>query len=164
MISTIERTSTPAGAITEELRRPMDANTVVHQPVLLKEAMEALAVHPGGRYVDCTAGGGGHTEAMLDRCLPGGHVLAIDADSNAIDAARLRLNRFQTHVTLAHGSYTNLGEIVNANGFGPADGVIFDLGLSSLQLEAPGRGFSFRRTSLWTCDSTPTPTVQRRPT
>ena len=52
--------------------------------------------------------------------FPDGHVLAIDADSNAIDAAQLRLNRFQTHLTLAHGSYTNLGGIINANGFGPA--------------------------------------------
>ena len=123
----------------------MDANAVVHQPVLLEEAMEALTVQPGGQYIDCTAGGGGHTEAMLDRCLPDGHVLAIDADSNAISAARLRLDRFQNHLTLLHGSYTNLMEIINANGFGPADGVIFDLGLSSLQLEASGRGFSFRR-------------------
>ena len=145
MISTNERPSIPVGAIKVGLRKPMDANSVVHQPVLLEEAMEALAVYSGGRYVDCTVGGGGHTEAILDRCLPGGHVLAIDTDSEAIDAAHLRLNRFQPDLTLTHGSYTDLGEIINSNRFGPADGVIFDLGLSSLQLEASGRGFSFRR-------------------
>ena len=145
MTSTMVRTATLPGSALEGSRLPMDDVSFVHQPVLLKEAIDALAVQPGGRYVDCTVGGGGHAEAILQDCLPGGHLIAIDADPAALDSALARLDRFQDSLTLVHGSYADLGEVLHRHQFGPVDGIIFDLGLSSLQLEASGRGFSFRR-------------------
>ena len=118
---------------------------VYHRPVLLGEALEALAVRPGGRYIDCTAGEGGHSQAVLQRCLPGGHLLAIDADPGAIAVARRRLQAYQPSLTLVQDSYAHLEEIAHSHNFGLADGILFDVGLSSLQLEASRRGFSFRR-------------------
>ena len=145
MTSTMVRTATLPGAALEGLSQPMDDVSFVHQPVLLKESVDALAARPGGRYVDCTVGGGGHAEAILQNCLPGGRLLGIDADAEVVDFARNRLGRFQDSLTLVHGSYADLGDILHRYEFGPVDGIIFDLGLSSLQLEASGRGFSFRR-------------------
>ena len=116
-----------------------------HQPVLVKEVVQALAVRPGGRYIDCTAGEGGHTQAILQDCLPSGHVLAIDADPGATAAARRRLQAYQPHFTSVQDSYVYLEEIVASHNFGMADGILMDLGLSSFQLEASERGFSFQR-------------------
>ena len=73
--------------------------TVHHRPVLLNEAIEALAVHPGGTYIDCTVGEGGHAQGILKHCLPGGHLLAIDADPDAIKASRSRLEPHQKSLT-----------------------------------------------------------------
>lgn len=100
---------------------------------MLAEALEALAVHPGGRYVDCTLGRGGHAAAILER---GGEVLALDADPEAIAALTLPARLVQAH-------FDRLEEV--AGGFAPVDGVLFDLGLSSPQLEDPDRGFSFAK-------------------
>lgn len=145
MTSTMVKTATQPGAALEGLKYPMDDVSFVHQPVLLEEAIKALAVRPGGKYVDCTLGGGGHAEAILQRCLPNGRLLGIDADPSALEFARSRLGQFNDAFTPVHGSYADLGEILDRHEFGPVDGIIFDLGLSSLQLEASGRGFSFRR-------------------
>ena len=145
MTSTTVTTRTLLGAAIEGLEQPMNEVSFVHQPALLEEAIEALAVRPGGSYVDCTVGGAGHAEAILSEALPNGRLLGIDADPAALEFARARLSRFQDAVTLAHGSYADLDEILKQREFGPVDGIIFDLGLSSLQLEASGRGFSFRR-------------------
>jgi 16S rRNA (cytosine1402-N4)-methyltransferase len=116
-----------------------------HRPVLLAEALDALAVKPGGRYVDCTLGRGGHAAAILER---GGDVLGLDADPEAIAAVEARL----PSASLSQGSgrgtwiqaYFDGLEEVSA-GFAPVDGVLFDLGLSSPQLEEAGRGFSFAK-------------------
>ena len=116
-----------------------------HRPVLLKEVLAALAVHPKGRYVDATCGQGGHTQAILQGCLPGGHVLSLDLDPQAIGDCGRRLEAFRPYFTLVQGSYTRMGEIAADQAFCPADGVLLDLGLSSQQLEASGRGFSFLR-------------------
>lgn len=145
MTSTMVKTATLAGSSLEGSGLPMDDVSFVHQPVLLREAVESLAVRPGGLYVDCTVGGGGHAEAILEDCLPGGRLMGIDADSAALDFAQARLGRFGDSLTLVHGSYADLGDILHRHEFGPVDGIIFDLGLSSLQLESSGRGFSFRR-------------------
>ena len=145
MTSTMVRTATLPGSALEGSRLPMDDVSFVHLPVLLKEAIEALAVRPGGRYVDCTIGGGGHAEAILQDCLPGGRLIGVDADMAALDFARARLNRFKDSFTPVHGSYADLSQILHRHEFGLVDGIILDLGLSSLQLEASGRGFSFRR-------------------
>ncbi len=145
MTSTTVITATLPGPALEGLSQPMDDVSIVHQPVLLTEAVEALAIKPGGTYVDGTVGGGGHAEAILQNCLPGGRLVGIDADSSALEFAQSRLAPFQDALTLVHGSYADLEHILDSNGFGPVDGILLDLGLSSLQLESSGRGFSFRR-------------------
>jgi 16S rRNA (cytosine1402-N4)-methyltransferase len=114
-----------------------------HVPVLLAESMAALQVRPGGRYLDVTLGLGGHTEAILDRCAPDGRVTAMDRDPAALALARRRLDRFGDRLVLINDNFSNVG----ARGFplGSFDGVLADLGVSSLQLDSPERGFSFLR-------------------
>jgi len=116
-----------------------------HIPVLLKETVEALAIRPGGRYIDCTVGGGGHAEAILERSAPGGQLLGIDADPEAVSAARERLSRFGSAVLIVNDNFANLESICLKNDFEPVNGILFDLGLSSMQLSEAGRGFSFKR-------------------
>ncbi len=116
-----------------------------HIPVLLREVVEALAVRPGGRYVDCTLGGGGHGQAILEAASPDGELLGIDLDPEALAAARERLAAFGGRVTFAEGNFSQVGDLCRERGFAPVQGVLFDLGLSSLQLEEESRGFSFQR-------------------
>jgi 16S rRNA (cytosine1402-N4)-methyltransferase len=118
--------------------------TTTHIPVLLKETLEALAIQPGGRYVDCTAGGGGHAEAILERSAPGGQLLGLDADPDAAARARERLARFGSSALIVNDNFVNLANVCLKNDFQPVSGVLFDLGLSSLQLSESGRGFSFK--------------------
>ncbi|MFC1961486.1 16S rRNA (cytosine(1402)-N(4))-methyltransferase RsmH [Chloroflexota bacterium] len=115
-----------------------------HVPVLLEETMQALAVQPGGRYIDGTLGGGGHAEAILQRSAPGGQLLGIDADPKAISSAEERLAPYQDSILLVNDNFVNLQSICVKYDFFPVHGVFFDLGLSSLQLDN-GRGFSFQR-------------------
>jgi 16S rRNA (cytosine1402-N4)-methyltransferase len=119
-----------------------------HTPVLLEETIEALNVQPGGRYIDCTVGPGGHAAAILERSAPGGQLLGIDADPGAIKMARSRLEGYGTSVLLVNQNFANLKSICLKHGFFPVHGVLFDLGLSSVQLEKNNRGFSFRHDSL----------------
>jgi len=115
-----------------------------HVPVLIKETIEALAVRPGGRYIDCTLGGGGHAAAILDRSSPGGKLLGIDADPEAIEIARTRLEAYSNSVLLINENFVNLQAICIKYDFFPVHGILFDLGLSSLQLDSNVRGFSFQ--------------------
>jgi 16S rRNA (cytosine1402-N4)-methyltransferase len=115
-----------------------------HIPVLAKEAIEALAVQPGGRYIDCTVGGGGHAAEILGHSLPGGQLLGIDADPEAIEIARENLQDYGDSVLLTNNNFVNLQAICYKYDFFPVHGIIFDLGLSSLQLNGNGRGFSFQ--------------------
>jgi 16S rRNA (cytosine1402-N4)-methyltransferase len=115
-----------------------------HVPVMLNEVLEALAVRPGGRYVDCTVGGAGHAEAILERAQPGGTLLGIDADAAAIERGHKRLARFEGSYELVEGNFRDVGEICRQRSFEPVNGVLMDLGLSSFQLEL-GAGFSFQR-------------------
>jgi 16S rRNA (cytosine1402-N4)-methyltransferase len=116
-----------------------------HIPVLLEETMEALAVRSGGRYIDCTLGAGGHALAILERSSPGGQLLGIDADPEAITTARARLEAYKGSALLINQNFANLKDTCIKYGFLPVHGILFDLGLSSLQLEGSGRGFSFQR-------------------
>ncbi|HLS57821.1 MAG TPA: 16S rRNA (cytosine(1402)-N(4))-methyltransferase RsmH [Zeimonas sp.] len=112
-----------------------------HQPVLLDEAVEALAIRPVGRYVDCTFGRGGHSAAILARLGPEGRLLAIDRDPQAVAVGRAwRDPRF----AIAHARFSELDAVLDAHGFDRVDGVLLDLGVSSPQLDDPARGFSFR--------------------
>jgi 16S rRNA (cytosine1402-N4)-methyltransferase len=115
-----------------------------HQPVLAEEVMKMLAPRPGSLHVDCTVGGGGHTERILEAASPDGRVLGLDADPAAIARAGERLARFGDRLVLRQANFRFLGEVAPGAGFGAVDGVLLDLGLSSFQLADAGRGFGFR--------------------
>jgi 16S rRNA (cytosine1402-N4)-methyltransferase len=116
----------------------------IHKPVLLSEAVEALQVQPGERYVDCTLGSGGHAAAILSQILPGGQLLGIDADPEAIEIAKNRLADYTESITIINDNFVNLESICRENNFLPVHGILFDLGFSSTQLEVSERGFSFQ--------------------
>jgi len=111
---------------------------------MVEQVLEALAVQPGGRYVDCSVGGGGHAEAILEVASPGGILLGIDADPKALQIAHSRLARFGDAVLLVEGNFRDVHTICRSHGFAPVHGILFDLGLSSLQLAEEGRGFSYQ--------------------
>lgn len=115
-----------------------------HRPVLLGEVVEALAPRDGGSYVDGTLGGGGHAEAILAASGPGGRLLGLDRDPAALALAGARLAPFGGRVALGQGTFDQLGRLMAEKGFGPADGILLDLGVSSMQLDQPERGFAFR--------------------
>jgi 16S rRNA (cytosine1402-N4)-methyltransferase len=119
-----------------------DAN-VRHIPVLFQAVLNGLAVSPGGRYIDATLGGGGHASGVLAASAPDGRVLALDRDPSALKVAQARLESYAERVTLVHSSFAHLGAVARAHEFSPVDGVLFDLGLSSMQLDDPERGFAF---------------------
>jgi len=116
---------------------------LTHAPVLLHEAVEYLAVQPGGRYVDCTTGAGGHARAILEAAAPGGVLLGLDADPVAISVARENLSSFGDAVQLVESNFRDLHRVCRDHNFIPVHGVLFDLGISSMQL-ADERGFSFQ--------------------
>ncbi len=121
-----------------------DAEVSRHIPVLLQETIRALGVQPGGRYIDCTVGGGGHALAILEHSSPGGQLLGIDADPQAIKVARATLKNYEESVLLVNDNFANLQAICIKFDFFPVHGILFDLGLSSLQLSDESRGFSFQ--------------------
>jgi 16S rRNA (cytosine1402-N4)-methyltransferase len=115
-----------------------------HIPVLLNEVVEALNVRAGFKYVDCTLGPGGHAQAILDRSGPTGQLLGIDADPEAINLAKENLGNYPNPIILVNSNFVNLESICLNNNFIPVDGILFDLGVSSLQLDSADRGFSFK--------------------
>jgi len=117
----------------------------MHVPVLKKEVLDLLGVSGGGRYIDGTLGLGGHTEAILERSDPDGRVLGLDRDPEALTRAGQRLARFKARCLLVHGNYANVVDLAEAAAFTGVDGVLFDLGVSSMQLDEADRGFSFMR-------------------
>jgi len=116
----------------------------IHKPVLLSQAIEALRVQPGKRYVDCTLGSGGHASAILENILPNGNLLGIDADPEATNMAKTRLADYTGSTIIVNDNFANLETICRENNFLPVHGILFDLGLSSTQLETSERGFSFQ--------------------
>jgi len=115
-----------------------------HHSVLPEEVIAYLRCQSGRNFIDCTLGGGGHAAQILENTSPNGKLLGIDWDSAAIRIARERLKGYRGRVTLVRDNFSNLGSIVNKHGFGPVDGILLDLGVSSFQLEDAHRGFSFR--------------------
>ena len=121
--------------------------TVLHTPVLLDEVLDWLRIRPDGIYADATVGTAGHTLEIAKR-LTTGRVLGLDRDPQALAIARERLGPHERQVTLVHAEFSHLGEAAAANNFPPFDGIVADLGISSLELDSPERGFSFR----WAAD------------
>ena len=118
---------------------------VLHQPVLVQEMLDALAVAPAKTYVDGTVGQGGHSAAILAQAGTDGRVLGLDLDTDALESAKVRLAALQGSALLMKHSYSHMDEAAAGLGMAEVDGVLLDLGLSSMQLEGSGRGFSFRR-------------------
>jgi 16S rRNA (cytosine1402-N4)-methyltransferase len=114
-----------------------------HLPVLVDEVLASLAVGPGSSVADCTVGGGGHAERLLETTSPDGRLLGIDADRAAIAEAERVLARFGDRVVLRHANFEAIYDTAIESGLAPLDGALFDLGLSSYQLADPSRGFSF---------------------
>lgn len=113
-----------------------------HIPVLARPAMEWLRIRPGGVYVDCTAGAGGHSE-LIARQLAGGRLIALDRDPEAVRFATARLQDF-TCATVIHANYGRLAEVLAELGVAAADGVLIDAGVSSMQFDDAARGFSLQ--------------------
>jgi len=116
---------------------------VLHETVLKEEAVAALAVQPNGFYIDATFGRGGHTEAILNELGPDGRLLVLDQDPEAIAAAHALAER-EPRLLVKHERFSSVGDVVNQIGVqGEVAGILFDLGVSSPQLDNPDRGFSF---------------------
>lgn len=126
-----------------EQKRPGEPG---HVPVLLEESLDGLKVRPDGRYIDATLGAGGHAEAILKRLSEGagGMLLGIDQDRRALAAAAERLKPYGGAFITARGNFRDIGAIARERGLDRADGILFDLGISSMQIDVPQRGFSFR--------------------
>lgn len=116
--------------------------TYSHRPVLLDECIEGLRIRPGGLYLDGTLGRAGHSREIARR-LDTGRLVCIDRDQAALDAAQNRLAGCLDKVELIHGNFGDLAELLDGRGLGPFDGMLFDLGVSSPQLDDPERGFSY---------------------
>jgi 16S rRNA (cytosine1402-N4)-methyltransferase len=118
-------------------------NDSPHQPVLYKEIIHALLPKAGGRYVDGTLGAGGHARGILEASVPDGQLLSLDVDPQALALARKILAPYEGRIHLAQASYTSLSEQLARLGWEEVDGIVLDLGASSMQFDTPERGFSF---------------------
>ena len=116
-----------------------------HQPVLYHEIIHALQPKNAGRYVDGTLGAGGHARGILEACAPDGRLLGLDVDPQALALARETLAPYGERTHLIQASYDTLAETLREIGWDEVDGILLDLGLSSMQLDTPERGFSFQQ-------------------
>jgi len=116
-----------------------------HTPVLLRQTLALLEPEPGDIFLDCTVGGGGHADAILEKILPGGRLIGIDRDQEALDFAAERLSRFGEAVTLVKANYRDLNEVLAELGISKVHGAVIDTGASSRQFDAPSRGFGFAK-------------------
>lgn len=115
----------------------------MHEPVLLQEVLDGLDVRPGGRYIDATVGDGGHAAALLQHSAPDGRLMGVDRDQDALAFAQQRLAADADRCVWVHDNFEGLAERAKENGFLDVDGVLFDLGVRSDQLDRAERGFSF---------------------
>src|SRR6266536_3456406 len=126
---------------------PLGGMGTPHRPVLLRETIELFALERGGLYVDCTLGLGGHSEAIL-QAADNAQVIGIDRDDEALELARKRLARFGSRFRAVHADFRDITRVLAIAKVKTARGILADLGVSSLQLESPSRGFSFRYDAL----------------
>ena len=124
-------------------RGGVDGRKPYHVPVMRDEVVWMLRPRPGGTYVDCTVGGGGHAEALLEHAGPSVLVIGIDRDPDAIESARARLARYPGSFRLVRGNFADLSRVLRDLGTEQVDGVLFDLGVSSHQFDDRRRGFSY---------------------
>ena len=117
---------------------------VTHVPVMPEEVDHFLNCRPGQIILDCTVGEGGHASRLAEKISPGGTLLGIDRDGEALEVARRQLNRFGESIKLEQANFRDLREVIQRRGIEKLDGILFDLGVNSSQLQDPGRGFSFR--------------------
>ena len=117
----------------------------IHRPVLLREVLEGLTLKPGAVVLDATLGLGGHAERMLQAVGPGGRLIGMDRDREALELAKPKLSDFKDQTIFIHGSFGELGRNLDQAGWPALDAALFDLGVSSLQLDKGERGFSFSR-------------------
>ncbi|NQU99383.1 MAG: 16S rRNA (cytosine(1402)-N(4))-methyltransferase RsmH, partial [Parcubacteria group bacterium] len=116
-----------------------------HIPVLLNEVIEHLNLEKNKNYIDCTVGFSGHTKEILKRTSPNGKLLGIDLDNKALTQSKKDLEEYGERCVFAEDNYSNIEEIVKEKEFGLVDGILFDFGISSYQLEDESRGFSYRK-------------------
>lgn len=119
-----------------------------HISVLREETIEALITNPSGTYVDCTLGGAGHSYEICQRLESNGHLIGIDQDSAAINAAKEKLKDVACKVSIVNNNFKNLTNILASLSISSIDGILFDLGVSSYQLDTPERGFSYMQDAL----------------
>ncbi len=127
------------------VEEPQRKAETIHESVLVHEVVEQLQPTNNGRYFDGTVGLGGHAAAILRACSPDGRLLGVDLDLEALSLAKEKLGEFNDRFTLVHEDFVNLDVILKRHSLNDVDGVLFDLGVSSLQLDTPTRGFSFAR-------------------
>ena len=120
-------------------------NDSPHEPVLYKEIIHALQPHAGGRYVDGTLGAGGHARGIMEASAPDGQLLGLDVDPQALAIARRILAPYEHRIHLAQASYTSLSTQLAQLEWDAVDGILLDLGASSMQFDTPERGFSFQQ-------------------
>lgn len=120
---------------------------MIHKTVMLKEVIEYLDPKQGQMFVDGTANGGGHTFALAEKVVPDGKVIAIEWDKDIFDNLKNKVegSEFKNNISVANDNYANLKDIISQNGVNNIDGIVLDLGFSSLHLESSGRGFSFQK-------------------
>lgn len=118
---------------------------MAHIPVLLNEVLKYLDPQPNQNFIDATAGDGGHAGAILEKTAPDGKLIAIDRDLDSIIRAKGNLKEFEDRIDFANDSFGNILKIAEENGMDSVDGIVFDFGMSTNQLENSGKGFSFQR-------------------
>ena len=114
-----------------------------HTTVLLKETVDGLSINPDGTYVDCTLGGAGHSEYLVKQLSPNGRLICFDQDTIAIENAKVRLAPYLDRITFVHSNFRYLKDELYALNIQKVDGILYDLGVSSPQLDTPERGFSY---------------------
>ena len=114
-----------------------------HRPVMLQECMQGLNLRPDGLYIDGTLGRGGHSEMIVQSLTKNGRLICIDRDQEALDRGAQRLAPWRDRITFLHGNFSDLDRLLDQAGIAGADGMLFDLGVSSPQLDDPARGFSY---------------------
>lgn len=117
---------------------------VMHKPVMAKEALESLNLRPGSLVLDATIGCAGHSLLILEKIMPGGRLIGIDRDNESLEYARARLDNFKENVHLVYADFRNLDKALSDLRIDKVDAMLFDLGISSLQLDSPERGFSIK--------------------